>query len=175
MANRQGITLYWTFANFYTLCQAYTLKQPFVKRFLDIPTPPRAPNPKGFVPQPPPTLMDTFREVKAKVLNSHKEALEGARARANTNGNPRAVVSDAARRNTALEQNEVIIEHGGGSMLEEPAVVKSADTITTTPLSNSTQARQEQVKSSPVLRAVAAKRSEKEERVAAARARRAKR
>ncbi|BEI79508.1 hypothetical protein CcaverHIS002_0100370 [Cutaneotrichosporon cavernicola] len=84
-----AVLFYWTTSNMFTALQAWTIRQPFVKRMLNIPTPKAiAPPPEDLLLNPNPSIKETF----TAMVDWQKGMMERARekqAAANANQNIR--------------------------------------------------------------------------------------
>lgn len=154
-----ALTFYWTFSNSLTLLQSTILRAKPVKRFFKIREPVTMPLPPGHKPQAPPSMMDSWKEGKEWFkTRARDEAERQAKLRiAARKGNKVAV------KKSTLEHTEVIREVNGG---QTGGVLDSVDTSV--------------FAEPPAIKAVKPKKGgrvidhEKEARVAAARARRAR-
>jgi hypothetical protein len=148
------LTFYWTFSNSLTLLQTFIISSKSFKRALGIKAPPTIPLPPGHKPIPPPSTLDTFREGKEWLLKrSRDEAEKQVKMRmAARKGQVKAVEA------SPLQTVEVIREGG--------KVMNSVDT--------SVFAEPEKLQAPVAKKKGRSIDHEKEARVAAARAKRAK-
>lgn len=75
----QAVLFYWTFTNLFTLLQALTLRQPFVKRILNIPVPVVKPPPPGTPAiNMNPSYAETWKALKDAINTRREEAMKAA-------------------------------------------------------------------------------------------------
>lgn len=160
--DRQALTFYWTFSNSLTLLQAFILRQKAFKKLFKIKEPPTVPLPPGYKPRPPPTLVDTIKEGKEWFVKRTRDETERQMKMriAARKGDKKAVEK------STLQHTEVIRETSSAAASSSGSVMDAVDT--------SVFQEPAPLQKAPVKRGGRVVDHEKEARVAAARARRAR-
>jgi len=159
----QALTFYWTFSNSLTLLQAFVLRQKITKKLFKIKEPPTVPLPPGYKPLPPPTLRDTIKEGKEWFLKRTRDEAERQNKMrlAARKGDKKAVARSTLQHAEVIRETKPVMASSSSSSVMD--AVDSAVFEEPAPLQRPTQKRGGRVVD-----------SEKEARVAAARARRAR-
>ena len=126
----QGIVMYWTSANLFSLGQSWLLKQPWVKDWLDL-NPPVKPPVKGFKPEPDPTIGATLRWIGTSLRGMHVESRDRAVNYAKARAKRREVAGTETIIETPREAPRRIKARSTETVIETPSRTKAGGAVAT--------------------------------------------